>query len=82
MTVVSSKEFVSNQKKYFDLAVNEDVCIKRGKNVYYLTYQSVNETNIDEDMIFEPDEDFYRSISMDEFLEGALKVIDKIYTNK
>jgi len=79
MTVVSSKEFVSNQKKYFDLAVNEDVCIKRGKNMYYLTYQSVNETNMDEDMIFEPDEDFYRSISMDEFLIGVKEDLREIF---
>jgi len=34
MTVVSTKEFVTNQKKYFDLALNEQVIIKRGKNMF------------------------------------------------
>jgi len=29
MTVVSSKEFVSNQEKYFDLALNEQVFIQK-----------------------------------------------------
>lgn len=29
MTVVSSKEFVTNQNKYFDMAMREDVFIQR-----------------------------------------------------
>ena len=29
MTIVSSKEFVGNQEKYFDMAVCEDVFIKK-----------------------------------------------------
>ena len=31
MTVVSTKEFNTHQKKYFDLAVNGDVCITNDK---------------------------------------------------
>jgi len=38
MTVVSSKEFVSNQKRVFDMALNEQVFIKRGKNMFNLSY--------------------------------------------
>jgi len=34
MTVVSSKEFVANQEKYFDLALNEQLIIQRGNNKY------------------------------------------------
>ena len=82
MTVVSSKEFISNQKKYFDLAVNEDVCIKRGKNMYCLIYQSVNETSIDEQVYLEPDDDFRSAISMDELLERTYEIIDKFYAKK
>ena len=37
MTVVSSKEFITNQKKYFDLALNEQVFIKNGKNMFIVT---------------------------------------------
>jgi len=37
MTLISSKEFVANQKKYFDLAINEQVFIKRGKNMFIVT---------------------------------------------
>ena len=47
MTVVSSKEFVSNQKRYFDLAKKENLCIKRGKNMFIIT--SVNSNEYDDD---------------------------------
>jgi hypothetical protein len=50
MTVVSSKEFVGNQKRYFDLAVNEELFIKRGKNVFHLfcTTDEGNMNDIDD----------------------------------
>ena len=87
MTVVSSKEFIANQKKYFDLAVNEEVFIKRGNNMFHLICTNVDnitieETNVKERVYYEPDEDFYRSISMDELLEGVLEDIHKFYANK
>jgi len=44
MTVVSSKEFATNQDKYLDMALNEDVCIKRGQNMFYLMYRSSDKT--------------------------------------
>ena len=44
MTVVSSKEFVSNDDKYFEMAVNEELCIKRGNNLFYLIYKSSDKT--------------------------------------
>jgi hypothetical protein len=77
MTVVSSKEFATNQEKYFDLAVKEEVRIKRGKNIFHLISVPVEKPK--ERVYYEPDEDFYRSISADEFKEGALKIIDKIF---
>jgi hypothetical protein len=78
MTVISSKEFAANQQKYFNLALKEeDVCIKRGQNRFHLTYQNENET-----VYYEPDEDFYRSITMDELLEKVLEDIHQFYVNK
>jgi hypothetical protein len=38
MTIVTNKEFMSNHKRYFDLAINEQVCIKRGRNMFKLVY--------------------------------------------
>jgi predicted transcriptional regulator len=46
MTVVSSKEFATNQRKFYNLALNERVVIKRGKNTFYLA--SFNGINDDE----------------------------------
>ena len=34
MTVVSSKDFAANQEKYFDLALNEQLIIQRGDNMF------------------------------------------------
>ena len=42
MTLVSSKEFASNQKRYFDLALKQDVVIKRGKNRFHLMFVPVD----------------------------------------
>ena len=34
--VISSKEFTTHHKKYFDLAVNEDVFIKRNNDFFQM----------------------------------------------
>ena len=81
MTIVSTKEFNTNQKRYFDLAVNEQVAIKRGKNMYHLMIAPVEKT-VDEMVYCEPDEDFYNSITMDELLKKTYEVIDKIHENR
>jgi len=36
MTLVSSKEFATNQRKFYNIALNERVIIKRGKNRFCL----------------------------------------------
>ena len=82
MTVISSKEFAINQNKYFELAINEQVYIENGENVFHLSCTDTNNTAVKERVCHEPDEDFYRSISCEEFLEGALKIIDNIFANK
>jgi hypothetical protein len=73
MAAVKSGDFVSNQNKYFDMAVNEDVCVKSGKNMF--TVGVVNEYK--PDMIFEPDDDFYRSISGEELKKRAIEMVEK-----
>jgi len=78
MTVVSSMEFVSNQDKYFDLALDGDVCIKRGTNIFHL----VNGNSFENHIIFEPDEEFYSCLSPDEFRKRVREGIHKIFENK
>jgi hypothetical protein len=77
MTVISSNEFVANQNKYFDMAIDEDVCVKRGKNMFHIRYTPVKKTN--EFVYFEPDEDFYNSLTMEDVREKLHLVIDKLY---
>jgi hypothetical protein len=78
MAAVKSGEFVSNQNKYFDTTIHEDVCIKNGKNMF--AFGVVNEYK-EPDMIFEPDDDFYRSISGEELKKRLHVLIDKLYAN-
>ena len=75
MTVVSSKEFVTNQKRYFDLAINDELFIKRGKNVFHLICTTADNYINDSD---DCDADY---ITKDELLAGIYEDIDKFYAN-
>ena len=71
MTVVSSKEFAVNQDKYFDLALDEQVCVQRERdNILFIItqYKTIHK---------QPDDDFRRAISADKLLEGIYEDIDK-----
>ena len=62
MIVISSSELRNNMKKYLDVARNESVIIQRGNTeTFYLTSEKV----------FEPDEDYNRAMSAEEFANGA-----------
>ena len=76
MTLVSSKEFVTNQKRYFDLARNDELFIKRGKNVFHLICTTVGDNIDDAD---DHDDDY---ITKDELLAGIHEDIDIFYANK
>ena len=70
MTVVSSKEFAANQKKFYNIALNERVFIKRGKNMFYLTcaiFEDNDEsTDLADAIATENDE----NISVDDYLKS------------
>ena len=73
MPVISSKEFAINQKKYLDLAISKDIFIKRGKNKFVIS----NANQCDE--FLEPDEDFRRALSAEEFKKRARVVVENAY---
>jgi len=79
MTVVSSKEFAINQNKYFDLAMKEQVFIQRGDNIFLFTHSN---EKFKSELIFEPDEDFYQSISMEELRKRVLNDVHQWYKEK
>jgi hypothetical protein len=76
MTVVSSKEFVTNQKRYFDLAINDELFIKRGKNIFHLICTNVGYKINDAD---DQDDEY---ITKDELLAGIYEDIDNFYANR
>ena len=78
MTLVSSKEFATKPAKYYRLAMNEQVAIRRGKNMFHLMCTNGFHTN-EYDEILEPDEDLNNAITMDELLERTYGVIHKFF---
>ena len=82
MKVAGSKEFVPSQKRYFDMAIEEDVCVENGQNRFHFMCNSVEEPHAKEQVYYQPDEDFYRSISMEEVREKLHRVVDKLYANQ
>ena len=65
MTVVSTKDFSINQEKYFDMAINRDICIKRGEKMFYLSYAPI-ELQCPEQPICEDNSDLETAITGDE----------------
>ena len=86
MTVISTQEFAANQNKYFDMAINQDVCIKRDENMFRLMRCIIDETKVKQRngqrKYKQPDEDFYRAISMDELLIGVKEDLREIFQNE
>ena len=81
MTVVSAKEFNTHQEKYFDIAVNGNVCIKRGDNMFYLSFAPVKE-EYPEQPILEPDERLRNAITIDELLVGVNEDIHNYFATR
>ena len=81
MTLVSSKEFISNEDKYFDLALNGGVCIQRGDFVFHLVNVPFEEQYPSQPFL-EPDDDLRSAISMDELRKSAHAHIRKLFANR
>jgi len=81
LTVVSTREFNSNQAKYFELAVNEEVYIERDNKMYFLMYKPI-ETQYNEQIILEPDNNLRRAITAEELLERIHGDIRRKFVSK
>ena len=55
MTVVSSKEFATRPARYYNMAVNERVVIRRGKNMFHLVFSPFEKAK--EQVYYEQDYD-------------------------
>ena len=81
MTVISTQEFVANQNKYFNMAINQDVCIKRDEGMFQIRYNPIEENYVKKPKYKQPDTDFYRAISMDELLIGVKEDLREMFLN-
>ena len=77
--IVNSNEFINNQEKYFDIAINEDIFVKKENNMFVI---SIANRHKEPDIIFEPDEDFYRSISMEELQKRVKEDVHQWYNEQ
>ena len=72
MTVVSTKEFHTNQDKYFDIAMNEQVFVKRDNIMFIVTREKKYK---------EPDDDYHRAIPIEDVRDSIVDYIRKKHTN-
>jgi hypothetical protein len=81
MTVVSTKEFNANQDKYFDMALDEQIFVKRGDYTYLVSNANNGYPN-EYDEVLEPDDDFRRAITGEELLKRIYIDIDKKFASR
>jgi len=82
MTVVSTKEFSANQEKYFDMALDEQVFVKRGDYMFHIICSNIDAISMKEQAILEPDDDLRNAITKEEFKKRAHNIIHKFFTDK
>ena len=70
MTVVNSREFATNQRKFYGLALNERVFIKRGKKMFYLTYADFEDNDEESDLADAIATENDETISVDDYLKS------------
>jgi len=80
MTVISTKEFNTDQEKYFDMAANGNVCIKNDKYMFYLVCRPVEQD--EEYIVFEPNDELRSCITMDEVRTRTREGIHQFFADK
>jgi len=81
MTVVSSREFVINQEKFFDIAEKENICITRGNNRFHLVYQPT-QVQYPEQAVLKPDDNLRNAITAKELLERVNEDIHNKFVSR
>ena len=70
MTVVNSKDFAINQKKFYNLALNERVFIKRGRNMFSLTHTLFEDDDEASDLVDAIAVENEEDIDVDDYLKS------------
>ena len=74
MTVVSIKEFETNQAKYFDMAESEQVFIQRGESLFIVAKSP--------DRFKAPDDDLHNAVTMDVVKDRLHRHVNKLFASK
>ena len=74
MTVVSMKEFQSDQNRYFDLAENENIYIRRGESLFIVTKSP--------EAYKEPDDDLRKAVSMEVIRERLHRHVHALFAGQ
>ena len=76
MAIVSSKKFATNQNKYVELMLPEQMFVQRDNQVFIVN------ANIEQQVCLDPDDDLHRAITIDELREKIHKRIHKLFANE
>jgi len=74
---MNTATLISEKKNYFAPAIAEELCVERSESKF-----SASNVNGKKRKYKQPDEDFYRAISMDEFRKLVKEDIHQIYSTK
>ena len=77
MTVVSTQDFVANHNRYFDLAMDEQVFVKRGDYTFNIVCNFEPPQKV-----LQPDDDLRNAITIDELRESTHEHIRKLFSKK
>ena len=80
MTIVSSKDFVTNHDRYFDLAIDEDVAVKRGDYTFSIVCNFAKAQK--EQKILKPDDKLRNAISAEELKKRMHVSIRNFFADK
>ncbi len=83
MRTISINEFAARPDHYLDLAREQDVCIRRGKQTFSLAPDDDDERNHPRELPLGSDEEeIARSISLDELLKGIDEDLDRKWAER
>jgi hypothetical protein len=84
MTTISNSEFMAHPERYFDMAVNQDVRIQKGHQMFYIVYAPpAREQNTREEQpLLAPDDDLRNAITGEELLTGIYSDLETFFADK
>ncbi len=77
MKTISSREFAANPEMYLGMARQQDVLVKKGRDMFHIVYRPP----VPQQPVLEPDDDLRRAITFDELLVGVKEDLREIFAN-